>query len=255
MAERSQAFVTCPLFSYRKPLAFHAEGLRRKSFHPRVTRASIDGPDSSGQTRSVSSKEQPAEKTKAEEIAALLGQNKETMQASAEKVRTEVAADTRTKYAYALASTLISTSLFLVQKFDPNANINLLHVLQQTSAPISVIGNNNMPTIVEFSADWCENCKYMAKGVSRLRKQYDSQINFVVVDGENPSNAEILEKFGVDGIPQFSFLTKDGTNVGNLIGRIPEKILGEDLDALIAEKSLPHAGMNVEELFPPQPLF
>lgn len=186
--------------------------------------------------------------SKTEQIAALLGQNKETMTASKNEIMNQTKLDNRKKYGLALASTLIATGLFLEEKFNPNAGVNLLRFMEANSAPLAVVGTNNKPSFVEFGASWCENCKTMARSVFELENEYAGKVNFLIVDGDDPKNADIIERFGVDGIPQFSLVDSSGSVKVNIIGRVPKQVLAQDLDALLQDKPVPFPGISLDAL-------
>lgn len=59
---------------------------------------------------------------------------------------------------------------------------------------------------------------------------------------DNTKWEQELDEFGVEGIPHFAFLDKDGNEEGNVVGRLPRQYLFENVDALArGEASIPHA--------------
>lgn len=59
---------------------------------------------------------------------------------------------------------------------------------------------------------------------------------------DNTKWEQELDEFGVEGIPHFAFLDKDGNEEGNVVGRIPRQYMLENVDALARGKSsVPHA--------------
>lgn len=186
--------------------------------------------------------------SKTEQIAIMLGKNTDDMRVKSEKIKEEGRAEKRMSYGLALSSFVVGGVFFFVQYLDPNSSINLMQFMTQSSAPVDIIGTNGKPTLIEFSAAWCENCKYMAQRVFDLEKQYAGRINFVVVDGEDPERTDIVDKYGVDAIPQFSMISKDGKVEANLVGLVPKDVLMSDLDALLGDEALPFKGISLEQL-------
>jgi len=43
---------------------------------------------------------------------------------------------------------------------------------------------NGKPTVIEFYATWCKDCKAMAPQMTDFEKKFSKQINFVVLDAE-----------------------------------------------------------------------
>lgn len=191
----------------------------------------------------------PGEKrqTKTEQIAAKLGQSRESMQASREKVMTEQRYSNRKKYSLTAAGFAIGILAFALERADPNNGVVLMNFMQQNSAPSTVIGNGR-PTVVEFSASWCENCRKMAKGVFQLENQFVDRVNFVIVDTDDPKNADFVDAFGVDGIPQVSMMDAAGKNLANLIGYVPKPVLLEEIEALVEGKDMPYEGLSLKNL-------
>lgn len=187
-------------------------------------------------------------KSKSEKIAELLGQDVKELKAKAKQEKEEVQMDQRIRYAAAALSFIISGSLFFLQKSNPNSSLNLLHFLTETSAPVEVVGTNGKPSMIEFSATWCENCKTMARRVFELENEYAGRVNFVVVDDDDSGKQDIVEKYGVDGVPQFSMVGADGVVKGNLIGMVPKDALMSDLEALLRDDTLPFPGISLEQL-------
>lgn len=198
-----------------------------------------------------SGEQKPArKKSKTEELAGMLGQSRESMEASRDKTFKEQRKSNRAKFTRVFVLTAITLAIFFAEKLDPNGGENLLRYLQQSSASQEVIGNGQ-PTIIEFSASWCRTCKDMAHNMFDLENKYANRVNFIVIDGENPDNVSIMESFGVEGIPQFAVLDGSGKNMANFFGYVPQQVFEEDIEALLREeKQVPHPGLTVRDLLP-----
>lgn len=192
----------------------------------------------------------PKTLTKAQEIAALLGRDPVGAKAEAQRVRDVAQKDARYRYGLAIASVCISTGLFVMQRLDPEAPLALMSYMQSNSAPIEIVGTNGNPTLVEFGATWCENCKTMARGIFELENEFSGAVNFVILDGEDSKNADLLDRFGVDGIPHIVVLDADGATKANLIGKVPKRALSDDLRAVMDKRDLPYPGIDFSQMFP-----
>lgn len=115
----------------------------------------------------------------------------------------------------------------------PITSLSLLTTMQRESADLSVIGKNGKPTVVDFWAPWCENCKASAPTLYSIEEEYKDRVNFVLVNGDLGENWPIIERFGVDAIPHLAMISSDGYVETALIGPIPRRVLRADLDTMI----------------------
>ncbi|KAH0900679.1 hypothetical protein HID58_040182 [Brassica napus] len=68
------------------------------------------------------------------------------------------------------------------------------------------------------------------------------KVNFVMLNVDSTKWEQELDEFGVEGIPHFAFLDRQGNEEGNVVGRLPRQYLVENVNALAAGKqSIPHA--------------
>ena len=74
----------------------------------------------------------------------------------------------------------------------------------------------------------------------RMQAQYQGRVNFVVVNGDDPRNLDLVRLFGVDGIPHLSLISSERNLAGTLVGAVPERVVESSLDALAAGKPLPY---------------
>ena len=88
---------------------------------------------------------------------------------------------------------------------------------------------NSKPTLVEFYADWCTTCQSMSPTLKSLKEKYTPEINFVMVNIDNPDNQTLIEEYQVSGVPQWNFLNSEGENSQTLIGKLPKSILESNL--------------------------
>ncbi|XP_010526734.1 PREDICTED: thioredoxin-like protein HCF164, chloroplastic [Tarenaya hassleriana] len=139
----------------------------------------------------------------------------------------------------ALASAVAALGLFVSTRLDFGVS---LKDLSASALPYEEALSNGKPTVVEFYADWCEVCRELAPDVYKVEQQYKDKVNFVMLNVDNTKWEQELDEFGVEGIPHFAFLDKDGNEEGNVVGRLPKQFLGENVDALArGQPSIPHA--------------
>ncbi|GMI75207.1 HIGH CHLOROPHYLL FLUORESCENCE 164 [Hibiscus trionum] len=139
----------------------------------------------------------------------------------------------------AVGSTLAAVGLFLSSRLDLGVS---LKDLSAAAVPYEEALSNGKPTVVEFYADWCEVCRELAPDIYKVEQQYRDRVNFVMLNVDNTKWEQELDEFGVEGIPHFAFLDKEGNEEGNVVGRLPRKYFLENVDALArGEASVPHA--------------
>ena len=64
-----------------------------------------------------------------------------------------------------------------------------------------------LPTIIDFYADWCGPCKMVAPVLEELSKEYDGKVNIYKINTEEQQ--ELAGAFGVTSIPSILFIPKD----------------------------------------------
>lgn len=139
----------------------------------------------------------------------------------------------------AVVTTVAAVGLFLSSRLDFGVS---LKDLSAAALPYEVALANGKPTVVEFYADWCEVCRELAPDVYKVEQQFKDRVNFVMLNVDNTKWEQELDEFGVEGIPHFAFLDRDGNEEGNVVGRLPRQYLLENVDALAhGEASIPHA--------------
>lgn len=122
--------------------------------------------------------------------------------------------------------------------------VALLRELERSSPTLEEALALGKPIVVDFFAEWCENCKLMAPTMKHLEEQYRKQITFVAVDGDSRRNDPLVSAFRVDGIPHFAFVNAQGELVTSLIGLVPESVMQEQMAALLSGTSLPYNGYD-----------
>lgn len=150
-----------------------------------------------------------------------------------------------TRQSAQIQNVVVAISAFLLavlnygwQYTHPITSTSLLVDMQRNSPAINVIGSNGKPTIIDFWAPWCENCKKAAPTLYSIEEEYKSRVNFVMVNGDLDENWSLIERLGVDAIPHLCMVSSDGTVETALIGPIPKTVLRADLDVLLENARL-----------------
>ena len=115
----------------------------------------------------------------------------------------------------------------------PVTAIEILTTMQKQSAPLTDIGNNGKPTVIDFWAPWCGNCKVAAPTLQAVEEEYGDRVNFIMVNADDARNGPLIQLFGVDAIPHLALLDGDGDAETALIGPTSRNVLRSDLDALL----------------------
>ncbi|GAB4225396.1 MAG: thioredoxin family protein [Stanieria sp.] len=140
-----------------------------------------------------------------------------------------------------LALTAIALSISLFFSSQTQTSANSLETQAQQSTALEVALSNGKPTLTEFYADWCTTCQAMAEDLAAIKQKYQNSVNFVMLNVDNTKWLPEILRYRVDGIPHFVFMNQTGEAIAEAIGEQPRPILEANLDALVAQNSLPYA--------------
>jgi len=138
--------------------------------------------------------------------------------------------------AVAIASFGLAILNYLWQFTHPVTSISILSSMQEQSAPITAIGNNGKPTVVDFWAPWCGNCRVAATTLQAVEEEYEGKVNFIMVNADERANSPLIQLFGVDAIPHMALVSDEGDVETALIGPMSKRVLESDLDALLNKR-------------------
>ena len=127
----------------------------------------------------------------------------------------------------------LTLAVFIIFLRDKITKESPLDVIARKSLLPEIALNNGRPTIIEFYADWCEVCKEMAPSILSLEKENEGRIDLVLLNVENPKWNDLLDKYEVNGVPQFNFFDSNGVLKGSSLGFRTTKQLDQLFSALL----------------------
>ena len=98
---------------------------------------------------------------------------------------------------------------------------------------VEKVVNSDIPSIVDFYAEWCAPCNHIAPIFKRIAPEYDGAIKFIKIDlDESP---ELASHFKINAIPTL-MLIKDGMIIRTMVGYTDEKKIRRSIDKILIEE-------------------
>lgn len=135
-----------------------------------------------------------------------------------------------------VATVLLTRPAATVMSMTPLSGLMTLKSLAAESVPYEVALTSPKPTLIEFYADWCTTCQSMSATVNSLHEQYGAQMNFVMLDIDDPQWADQVEAFSASGVPQFTLLNSRHQSVHTWVGKVPKPIFTDAFTPLLGEQ-------------------
>jgi len=85
-----------------------------------------------------------------------------------------------------------------------------------------------LPSIVQFSANWCGPCKVLTPVMNKVSKEYEGKVLFWKMDVDHNPNTPV--QYGIRGIPTL-LIFKAGDVVGSRVGALSEADLKAFIDS------------------------
>lgn len=89
-----------------------------------------------------------------------------------------------------------------------------------------VVGNGDLPVVVDFYADWCGPCHHLAPIIDSLSKRYEGRVAFAKLDVDD--EPELAARYQVQSIPAV-ILFEGGEPRARSIGVKSAPVLERDL--------------------------
>jgi len=88
-----------------------------------------------------------------------------------------------------------------------------------------VIGKDKL-VVVDFYADWCMPCRFVAPILEKLEKEFDGKVEFAKVNVDE--NVELARRYNISAIPTI-MLFYNGKIVNSFVGALPESMLRDEI--------------------------
>lgn len=89
---------------------------------------------------------------------------------------------------------------------------------------------SDLPTVVDFYADWCGPCRMVSPVIESLSEEYVGKVKFVKINTDE--SPEIAEKFGIMSIPTI-MVFKKGEVHSRTVGAGPAAMYKQKIDAAL----------------------
>lgn len=123
--------------------------------------------------------------------------------------------------------TMLTKQMFLDQIMDYEAN------------PNEWIYKGDMPSLIDFYADWCRPCRITSPILEELAQEYAGKIIVYKVDVQ--AEQELAAVFGIQSIPSFLYIPKENTPVmSSGIAQTPEatkEMFRKQIDEILLNKT------------------
>ncbi|MDJ0708631.1 MAG: thioredoxin domain-containing protein [Leptolyngbyaceae cyanobacterium MO_188.B28] len=135
---------------------------------------------------------------------------------------------------FAIATVFLTRPQTASFSLSPVSGLMSLKALAQDAVPYDLAMANAKPTVIELYADWCTTCQALAPSMQSLHDELGGQVNFVMLNIDDPQWSRQIQQFHATGVPQLNFLLADQTVVDTMVGKVPKSILMQRLQMLIS---------------------
>jgi thioredoxin len=112
-------------------------------------------------------------------------------------------------------------------------------IMDYESNPSEWIYKGDMPSLIDFYADWCRPCRITSPILEELAQEYEGKIKVYKIDVQ--AEQELASIFGIQSIPSFLYIPKDDTPVmSSGIAQTPEatkEMFRKQIDEILLNKN------------------
>ena len=135
---------------------------------------------------------------------------------------------------FSVATFFLTRPVKGVNNISAVSGLRTLQMAVVASTPYSEAIANRKPTLIEFYADWCTTCQGMAPTLEKAHETFGDEVNFVMLNIDEPQWRPEVDTYKVRGVPHFVLLEADQTPVDSFIGKMPFQILSDRLSSLVS---------------------
>ena len=132
------------------------------------------------------------------------------------------------------ATLLLTRPAALPTSMTPLSGLITLKALAAEAVPYEDAIASTKPIFIEFYADWCTTCQSTASTVEKLHQQYGDQVNFVMLNIDDPQWAKQISDYSASGVPQFTLLANDHQPIDTWVGKVPGAIFTQAFEQATA---------------------
>jgi acylglycerol lipase len=120
----------------------------------------------------------------------------------------------------AKAAQLVAGWIFgAITDIPPDAPATPAFVPAASPTPIGAVTTHGVPTILVFTAPWCQECQQVNMWIKRAQAQMGDGVKIKALDIDDMTNFQLAQSFGIAPIPTCVFLDRNGSVNSTLIGR------------------------------------
>ena len=90
---------------------------------------------------------------------------------------------------------------------------------------------SEVPTVVDFYADWCGPCRMVSPIIESLSHEYAGKVKFVKINTDE--SPDLAERYGIMSIPTI-MIFKKGEISSRTVGAGPAQMYKQKIDAVLS---------------------